>query len=398
MDSRPHSKTRSLVRTVAAGLALLLLLAPAEPCLALKVLKRKSHKTPVVAARPTPALKARSEDLPFGEEIERYLGIPYRRGGSSRSGMDCSGFARSFFADVFGIELPHSSRDMSRLDFLDELPLDEETFRPSDLLFFGNGKNRINHVGIYLSDGLFVHSGSSTGVTISSLDSPYWQKRLVASRRVRLLDDARLDLQSPRTALAPDGLLETFDHLQAWTLAYQQSLLPDVLDFGLELFQGSSWRVTEPGPWRAPRAGDPSPGSNGTLEWQWGWRAHFDLRPTDGLQITPSLTRYEGLRPDLPYAEEAPAYTLATTVSSPAARWSLILAAQADSLEEMFQGPEGANWRSLDLMLGIGYEIAEGVNLSVMGTRGADTADAAGLGEGLTDGVRDLFFRIEVVY
>jgi hypothetical protein len=399
MVPTPHPIAKCLLRLAAVGLGLLLLLGAPEPCQAVKVLKRKSHKSPAAPHLRSPALQVPMADLPFSEEIEKYLGIPYRRGGSGRSGMDCSGFTRSFFADVFGIDLPHNSRAISRLDFMEELPLDEEVFRPSDLLFFGSGKNRINHVGIYLSDGLFVHASTSSGVTISRLGTPYWQKRLVASRRVRLLDNP-MDLQASNGPLAPDGLWETIDPLQAWSLAYHQSVLPDVLDMGLELFQGSAWHATDPGPWRAPLASDPSPGADGSLEWQWGWRAHFDLHSVDGLQITPSLSRFEGAQTEYPYDDDWHAYTLATTFASPAARWSLILAAQAESLEAMFrpEGPEGSNWRSLDLALGFGYRIAEGVNLSIMGTRSAAELDDSERADGLSENVRDLFFRIEVVY
>lgn len=394
-----HPLTRYLLRLVAVGLGLVLLLGAPRPCQAAKVLKRKSHKPPAATRQRHLSPQVPVADLPFSADIERYLGIPYRRGGSGRGGMDCSGFTRSFFADVFGIDLPHNSRAISRLSFMEELPLDEEAFRASDLLFFGNGKNRINHVGIYLADGLFVHASTSSGVTISSLETPYWQKRLVASRRVRLLDDP-LDLQEARGVQAPDGLWDTTEPLQSWTLAYQQSVVPDMLDIGLEFTQGSAWHATAPGPWRALLASDPYPGADGSLEWQWGWRARLDVYPLAGLQITPSLSRYEGSQAGPPYDDDWHAYTLATTVASPAARWSLVLAAQAESLEAMFRpdGPEGSNWRSLDLALGFGYEVADGVNLSIMGTHGAADLEDSRRADGHSDGVRDLFFRIEVVY
>ncbi|WP_169728926.1 C40 family peptidase [Desulfatirhabdium butyrativorans] len=122
-------------------------------------------------------------DEQFEDKIQNYLGIPYRPNGTSRQGMDCSGFVSQFYRSYFGIQLPHNS--LAQYQFSSLHRVDEEEMEPGDLVFFRNPKNhRINHVGMYLSDGQFVHASSSEGVTISSLDENYWKKRFVGSKRV----------------------------------------------------------------------------------------------------------------------------------------------------------------------------------------------------------------------
>ncbi|MEW6259696.1 MAG: C40 family peptidase [Thermodesulfobacteriota bacterium] len=121
-------------------------------------------------------------DEAFENHIQKYIGIPYRRNGTSQKGMDCSGFVSQFYRSLFDINLPHNSLAQYRFSMLHTV--DEDDMQPGDLVFFKHPKsNRINHVGVYLSDGQFVHASSSEGVTVSSLDEGYWKKRFVGSKR-----------------------------------------------------------------------------------------------------------------------------------------------------------------------------------------------------------------------
>ncbi|MFH1350241.1 MAG: C40 family peptidase, partial [Pseudomonadota bacterium] len=108
----------------------------------------------------------------------------YRRGGSSLRGMDCSGFVRTAYQELFGIELPHGTAFQYPLPIFNKVSLKD--LRAGDLIFFSpRGKTkRINHVGIYLSDGRFIHSARSEGVTVSSLSERYWKSRVCAARRI----------------------------------------------------------------------------------------------------------------------------------------------------------------------------------------------------------------------
>lgn len=113
-----------------------------------------------------------------------YVGVPYRFGGSSPRGFDCSGFVRYVF-NGFGIELNRSSRSQATQGE----KVQPGEVQPGDLLFFRYGGKRIGHVGIYLGGGEFIHAGSrgdprTRGVRIARLDSSFYAKRLAAVRRL----------------------------------------------------------------------------------------------------------------------------------------------------------------------------------------------------------------------
>ena len=116
------------------------------------------------------------------KKVKEYLDIPYQRGGVSRQGMDCSGFSKTIYSQLFGIDLPHTSVGQFRMGDLKKI--EARQMKPGDLIFFANKKKKkINHVGVYLSDHKFIHASSSQGIMVSSLDESYWKKRFVGSKR-----------------------------------------------------------------------------------------------------------------------------------------------------------------------------------------------------------------------
>lgn len=108
------------------------------------------------------------------------LGRYYRAGGNApTTGFDCSGFTCWVFANN-GIDLGRSSRDQ----YLQGKVVTKGELKKGDLVFF-RGKREINHVGIYLEDGKFIHSASAgSTVKISSLSEPVWEKRYAGARRI----------------------------------------------------------------------------------------------------------------------------------------------------------------------------------------------------------------------
>lgn len=119
------------------------------------------------------------------EKAKSFVGTRYKYGGTTKKGMDCSGLIyTSYLAE--NIALPRTSRAMSHLG--KRLNLKEVTI--GDLLFFETDKKKrvINHVGLVVEAApakiLFIHSTSSRGVIISSLDENYWKDNFVMARRV----------------------------------------------------------------------------------------------------------------------------------------------------------------------------------------------------------------------
>jgi lipoprotein Spr/probable lipoprotein NlpC len=122
-----------------------------------------------------------SENLELLAAIESWMGTPYRYGGCTRFGVDCSCLVKSLYEEVFDMDLVRTSRDM-----FDTLPpVAPEEIREGDILIFRARRGRrIGHVGLYLKDGKFVHASRRHGVAIAEMENAYFRKRFVAARRV----------------------------------------------------------------------------------------------------------------------------------------------------------------------------------------------------------------------
>lgn len=115
------------------------------------------------------------------QAIKTYLGTPYRYGGASRNGIDCSGLVMNVYQKALGLRLPHSTTGLAQLG----VPVSVRGLVFGDLLFFqiGNATD-VSHVGIYLYDTKFVHS-SRRGVVISDFSQDaYYRKNFFEARRI----------------------------------------------------------------------------------------------------------------------------------------------------------------------------------------------------------------------
>ncbi|WP_028560232.1 C40 family peptidase [Paenibacillus pinihumi] len=115
--------------------------------------------------------------------IADLIGTPYRYGGTTTKGFDCSGFT-SYVFNQFKLDLPRSSASQAQVG----KKVAKDDLRAGDLVFFNTSGKGISHVGIYVGDGKFAHSSSSKGVIISELKESYYVKRYVTARRVMSTD------------------------------------------------------------------------------------------------------------------------------------------------------------------------------------------------------------------
>lgn len=140
---------------------------------------------PATVHAPTPApAKTRPPSSDMGgiaaRTAERFVGIPYRWGGDTVvDGMDCSGFVRAVF-NLCGVNIPRTSRDQYKVG--DRVGRDD--LKDGDLVFFGESEEKINHVGIYVGNGRFVHAPRrGDDIKVSALDENYFVSRFVGAKR-----------------------------------------------------------------------------------------------------------------------------------------------------------------------------------------------------------------------
>lgn len=114
------------------------------------------------------------------EQAIAMVGKPYRYGGSTPAGFDCSGLVRYSYGRV-GVTLPHGTANLRRVS----QPVPKRNLRRGDLLFFTQEGKRSSHVALYIGENRFVHA-PSTGkkVHITTIDDPYWRHHLTETRRL----------------------------------------------------------------------------------------------------------------------------------------------------------------------------------------------------------------------
>ncbi len=138
--------------------------------------KSVQKNKPISSVSVTSSSEVRQQLL---RQFKHWKGAPYRYGGSSLSGVDCSAFVQNTYRAKFNKRIPRTTRTQIKIG----KKVKKSQLRVGDIVFFKTGRNSL-HNGIYMGGGEFMHASSSKGVTLSSLNNRYWRKKYLTSRRV----------------------------------------------------------------------------------------------------------------------------------------------------------------------------------------------------------------------
>lgn len=116
-------------------------------------------------------------------EAAKWMGTPYRAGGDSKRGTDCSGMTAQIYKKVYHIKLSRSTDGQKK----ESNKIPKRKLHEGDLVFFTSSRSgrKVAHVGIYLKEGKFIHASTSRGVIVSQLKEPYYTKHWISGGRIR---------------------------------------------------------------------------------------------------------------------------------------------------------------------------------------------------------------------
>lgn len=115
----------------------------------------------------------------LNQSIEKYLGTPYEWGGTSTSGMDCSGFTQRVYQDQ-EILIPRTSQEQYKVG--EEVNM--ENLQPGDLVFYNTTGSGVSHVGVYIDNMRMAHASSRDGVEYAKFNTDYWQNKYIGAKRI----------------------------------------------------------------------------------------------------------------------------------------------------------------------------------------------------------------------
>lgn len=116
-------------------------------------------------------------------ESAEWIGVPYRGGGDSKRGTDCSGLTYQIYRKVYRTQVPRNTEDLRK----ESTKVAKRNLREGDLVFFSSSRSRkkVAHVGIYLKKGKFIHASTSKGVIVSQLSEDYYTRHWISGGRIR---------------------------------------------------------------------------------------------------------------------------------------------------------------------------------------------------------------------
>jgi cell wall-associated NlpC family hydrolase len=339
--------------------------------------KKKAVAQPTVSTKTKNKAEAITSEIltelpeSLEDEITKFFGLRYRLGGDGQSGFDCSGLIKQVYSEAFGINLPRTSSEQSRMGSLEPVAKDE--LKTGDLVFFGHNRRRVNHVGMYLASGHFLHASSTEGVTISRMDESYWSSRYMFSKRARSLNLFEDREESDLTqALAQDSYHFTLgagDQAEAFSFLEAGIQLNDSLEFLLSGFflNAIEERSTPPGSGlpNSPIPAEPTPTEG-------GFRLAAILSPLEWIKLIPSVTQVEEDKQDKNRDRDYQKFGLETWMFLPSSRVAVFMAAHAKNEEDLFERPVEASpdWQTMDFALGLHYHLSDSLRFSLWGTQG----------------------------
>jgi len=374
------------------------------------------------------SLSSAGAEQELKSELAKHIGTRYKRGGTGRGGFDCSGFVRSMYQKLFGVDLPHNAHSQFHLSGFERL--DKDSLQPGDLVFFAATvkKKRISHVGIYLDEGQFIHAQSKREVIISNIDDRYWRSRLVSGRR---LENKQRQVVSPfdawpnSTPPAGDASAEEPSDLLLNCLRAQHnggapplSLLAQSTGLGQHCISLTYVRPVfgaygnlQIGSFRkqfdlygndataALRTSDPYE-SYTAYSYSQGIRVAGDIKPCAWMRITPSLMYYDYGHELASFERPERAIGLDVNMGSADAGWSLSTGLRYTSLRSADLNSARMNDPYLlDLTLTCAHRLSDRIQLAFMGQRLYNTlserTSRAGSNLGLD---QRLFFMLNLNY
>ena len=391
-----------------------------------KVLMSHNHKARIMNSRiiahhtakviQSNSFRYKSSDVmekTLRQEMKGYLGIPYRSGGTSMAGFDCSGFSRMIYSNLFGIKLPHSSAEQFMFPKLQTIDDDDE-LQTGDLIFFSRRKH-INHVGVYLGDGNFIHATNGNGIMISSLDDQHWKSMMVGSKRPMSFDNSDMDTfpspggfslsadasgrvntyardnfrpfaglsggnQSPAANIA-DTTAFNFDtgHLYSYEIEYSQKLWDKAVNVNFSAInekfdKTDAWNVYDheiDTDWFFKLSNDNSFYDNPFPTVRNGFKLASEISPFEGFSITPSFVYLDYPQQPMKEMMEVPkrVFGLDSQLISITSPWSLSMAvhyADQQSLTSSSFLPSDF-LSSTDMSFKLGYYFSRNLEFSIMG-------------------------------
>ncbi len=374
-----------------------------------KASRKKTSKAKPLISNKTKA-KAESITSEFSDalperlenEIRQYFGLRYRMGGTGKNGIDCSALVQKVYADVFDINLPRSSFEQSRLNEMENVTGDQ--IETGDLLFFGPRRKHVNHVGIYLTGGYFLHAARSEGVTISRLDDNYWKSRWMLTKRVKGLQigydtapDADAEFGDTFTELA---LGSAFSGDSTRGVSYLEGgfKFNEWPEFRLTGFYAHALAETAPGP-QMPDLLALQPVPYYLDDSLSGFRLAtvFSPLPWEGFHLVPSVTQISTRNEATGLKDKTQTLGLETWLALPSSHIAFMMGAHAQNRHDIFNRPLELtpDWQTLDFSIGLRYRLSDAFDLSLTGTHAYRAAfeDEEAL-DGADRLLEDLSFRL----